>query len=280
VGLIQQEFPGFTDIRRGFEYPITNQCIRSAFLNPAAVTKTAVPYNFGAQATRAEEKAWFDATVSQYIRTPTNTYIQLTINITGANAYATSQVEFQPDLVLFWSVMNNLTIQMLDPNTDPAIYQRAYEESLNLYVNRMLKDTRARIIIGNAPDVTSMWYFKPCFTSEVLRKVQQDYNNIIANVARKNPTRVFVADLSNIELGKYAQYISDEDGFWFTVAGHREVAKVFGDVINKKLGITNPVKPPSLYYPGSPVAGTTAAGGAPSGTVAPTSGATTPAAPR
>ncbi|MEI7553991.1 hypothetical protein [Candidatus Chlorohelix sp.] len=282
VGVIQQDFPGFTSVYNGFEYPITNQCIRNAFLTmpTAGITKTAVPYDFAGQATRAEERAWFDATVNQYIRTPVGTHTQLTLVITDATFLETSMVDFRPDLVLFWNVLNNLTIQMIDPATDPAIYQRAYEESLNLYVNRMLKDTKARVIIGNAPDVTSMWYFKPCFAPEALRKVQQDYNNIIANVAKKNPTRVFVADLTGIELGKYAFYISIDDGFWFTVSGHREIAKAFGDVINKKLGITTPVKVPSLYYPGSPIAGTTAAGGSTTGTVAPITGAATPAAPR
>jgi hypothetical protein len=266
---------------------LTNQCIRAAFLSETGVTKTAEPYNSLNLATRADEKAWFDATVSLYIRPPTATEVVFkSIVISDANFTATRFVDFKPDLVLTWQVLNNLTIQLLDPNTDPAHYLRSYENELNIFVDRMLKETRARVVIGNAPDVTAMWYFKPCFTPEVLRKVQADYNNIISNVAKKNPTRVFVADLSNLPLGRYSQFLSVEDGLWFTVQGHREVAKIFGDVI-RKLGITAPASEPSFYYPGSPVAGTTGAGGgattaggggAPT-TAAPPPGNTTPAGP-
>ncbi len=287
-GEIMEEFPGYTDARRGFLYPLTNQCIRNAFLTASNVTKPANPFDFPGQAARASEGAWFDAVTAVYVRPPVSTEIQSTLNITGTIAYQTRMIEFRPDLVLMWHVLNNLTIQLIDPDTDPAVYQRAYEESVNIFVDRLMKETRARVVIGNVPDITAMWYFKPCFSPEVLRKTQQDYNKIIDNVARRNPNRVFVADLTSIELAKYAQYISIEDGFFMTVAGHREVAKIFGKVINR-LGITPPLKEPSLYYPGSPVAGNTSSGGGGSGATTPPAGgspgvttapgATTPPAP-
>jgi hypothetical protein len=277
VGEIAVDFPTFSDVRTNFQYPITNQCISNAYINVAPVSKTAKPYNDTSIGARAQEYAWFDNVLNLYIRQPVaNSYLRSGI-ITDAVAFENRQIEFRPDLVLIWHVLNNVAIQLIDPDTDPNVYQRAYESGLNTYVDRMLQQTRARVIIGNVPDITALWFFKSCFQPDVLKRVQQTYNDIIANVARKNPSRVFVADLTDIELAKYGQYISYDDGFWLTVGAHREVAKRFGDVI-KKLGITAPEKTPSLYYPGSPIAGKTNSGSGGATTPA-VPGATTPAAP-
>lgn len=273
AGIIMLDFQGYQDLQRNILFPLTNQCIRNTFLTAPAATKAGLPADSLIQNARATESAWFDNILSIYIRPPLGSIERSSsVVITDVNSTQTRIIESRPDLVLMWHVLNNLTIQLVDPDTDPATYQRAYEESLNIMIDRFMKETRARVVVGNVPDITSLWYYKPCFSPEVLRRVQQSYNTIISNAARRYPSRVFVADLTGIELGKYAQYVALDDGFSLTVAGHREVSKVFANVI-LRLGITQPIKEPSLYYPGSPAPGS---GGGSGATTPPVRGTTTP----
>lgn len=158
--------------------------------------------------------------------------------------FSTQPVNF----VVMWHVMNDVTLAMVNFDTPLENYLRAYEQSLDETLQRLLnislrdpnlkptgeeRYANRKIILGNVPDLRAFRFFKPCFTDERIRTVQNSYNQVISRVAAKYPGRVYIADLSTMAWTSNPLWVTPENGFELTTFGAEAVADVFGRVFEK-----------------------------------------------
>jgi hypothetical protein len=156
--------------------------------------------------------------------------------------------EKQINFVAMWYVMNDLTLAMVNVDTPTENYLREYERTLdslvNSYLNFNLRDpllpvtgeiryANRKILLGNVPNLLAFRFFKPCFTDERIRTVQNQYNQVIARVAAKYPNRVYVVDLSTLPWLQNPQWVALEDGYRVSIAGAEVVADAFGRVFER-----------------------------------------------
>jgi hypothetical protein len=152
------------------------------------------------------------------------------------------------NLVVMWHVMNDITLAMVNVDVPFENYLREYERTLdnliNTYLNFDLRDPRLpvtgerryanrKILLGNVPNLLAFRFFKPCFTDERIRTVQNQYNQVIARVAAKYPNRVYVVDLSTLPWLQNPQWVTIEDGYRISRAGAEAVADAFGRVFER-----------------------------------------------
>jgi hypothetical protein len=152
------------------------------------------------------------------------------------------------NFVVMWHVMNDVTLAMVNIDTPLENYLREYEKTLdaliNTYLTFDLRDPRLpvtgerryanrKVLLGNVPNLLAFRFYKPCFTDERIRTVQNQYNQVISRVAAKYPNRVFIVDLSSMPWLQNPQWVTIEDGYRITRAGSQAVADAFGRVFER-----------------------------------------------
>lgn len=152
------------------------------------------------------------------------------------------------NFVAMWYVMNDLTLAMVNIDTPLENHLRAYEQTLDQILQRVLsfnlndlnvtsrigaRFANRRVILGNVPDLRAFRFFKPCFTDEKIRTVQNAYNQVINRVAAKYPGRVFIADLSTLPWLSNPQWVTVQNGYELSPSGAEAVADAFGKVFAK-----------------------------------------------
>jgi hypothetical protein len=273
----------------GFFYPpdipppaLLTSCLAATLGQNVGVTPAG-----GSFISDVEPRYWAEYTYENYIRpATTGTDLIQTQSIFFITRTAYTRVSMNntyPDLVMTWNVMPSVSMHLFNSASDPNHYLRTYEEALDGFINRTLRETNARIIVGNVINLQDMRFFRPCFSRDTLVSVQRAYNQAIANVVAKYSNRVFLADLTGIDIARQQSFTSVNNGYFLNQGGYEAVAEVFGRVINTRLGITRPSRPVSLNNPPTKVPFT---GGGSSGTpgsgggiiiIIPTSGGSTPA---
>jgi hypothetical protein len=275
----------------GFFYPpdiprpaLLNSCLQATLgqnVSPVA--------NGGSFIADTEPRYWATYTYLNYIRPATEGEDLIetqSIYFITRTAYTRVQMNNSyPDLVLTWNVMPSVSMQLFNSASDPNAYLRAYEQALDGFISRTLRETRARIVVGNVINIQDMRFFRPCFSRDTLENIQRTYNQMIANVVAKYSGRVFLADLTGIDIARQPSFTSVNNGYFLTQGGYEAVAEVFGRVINTRLGISRPLRPVSLNNPPTPgpYLGTPNTGGGNGGggggiiIILPTQGGTTPA---
>lgn len=135
-----------------------------------------------------------------------------------------TQVNTKASLVTLWAGTNDLV-----HGDDPKIFQ----ENLRFVLQNVRKSTSKTIVVGNLPDLTQLPRFRSDPSPVVTIARVQAFNRAIEQEAR-------AADASLVNL--FAQPVRDDlvvdlDGFHPNDAGHREVARLFLQVILPKLGV-------------------------------------------
>ena len=134
------------------------------------------------------------------------------------------QVGTKANLVTLWTGANDL-VHGDDPKT--------FQEDLRFILQNMRKTVSKTIVVANLPDLTQLPRFRsnpsPAVTIERVRAfnraIEQEANDVDAPVVNlfAQPVR---EDL-----------VFDLDGFHPNDAGHREIARLFLEVIRLKLGL-------------------------------------------
>ena len=132
-------------------------------------------------------------------------------------------VREQPTIVSVWLAVNDLNAQL------PA---QTYGASLGAIVDALVRDTPARIFVGNVPDLRAVPVYAALDPLLVLATVQS-YNAAIATAAAKHPTRVVVVDLFTGSLDLTSQITVAGDGFHPSDAGYALIAQRFADAMRK-----------------------------------------------
>jgi lysophospholipase L1-like esterase len=132
-------------------------------------------------------------------------------------------VRDQPTIVTVWLAVNDLNAQL------PA---QTYGASLGAIVDALVRDTSARVFVGNVPDLRAVPVYAALDPLVVLATVQS-YNTAIAAVGAKHPTRVVVVDLFTGSLDLTTQITVAGDGFHPSDAGYVLIAQRFAEAMRK-----------------------------------------------
>jgi lysophospholipase L1-like esterase len=134
------------------------------------------------------------------------------------------QLGTKANLVTLWTGANDL-LHGDDPKT--------FRQDLRFILHTLRDDVSSNIVIGNLPDLTRLPRFQRAPESRVTVAKVTAYNEAIAQEARD--VKASVVDLFAQPVRE--DLIFDVDGFHPNDAGHREIARLFGQAIFTKLGV-------------------------------------------
>ena len=128
-------------------------------------------------------------------------------------------IDFKPTLVTMWLSVNDA----LRPVPLPT-----YQKSLQATLERLLRETDARVVLLNVPDLATLAGSHA--TSEMRAKLREQvnaWNTAINDTARPFGSRVLVVDLlpASRELTEHAEWLSN-DAFHPSPAGYQKLADV------------------------------------------------------
>ncbi len=129
-----------------------------------------------------------------------------------------------PGLITIWLAVNDLATN---------VPSGSYSHDLNTMLSRLQAVApRARIEVGNVPDLTSVPFFHS-YDQVTLRQQITAYNMAIASVVQRH--HVILVDLSGqgYNLQEFPEYISS-DGLHPSTAGYFQLAELFYDALQKK----------------------------------------------
>jgi len=135
-----------------------------------------------------------------------------------------TQVNTKANLVTVWTGTNDL-VRGDDPKT--------FQEDLRFVLQNVRRSISKTIVVANLPDLTQLPRFRSDPSPAVTIGRVQAFNRAIEQEAR-------AVDASLVNL--FAQPVRDDlvvdlDGFHPNDAGHREIARLFLQVILPKLGV-------------------------------------------
>lgn len=133
-------------------------------------------------------------------------------------------LDTHPALVTIWLAVNDLATNV------PV---SSYSRDLDTMLSRLQAAApRAKIVVGNVPDLTSVPFFFS-YNQTTLLQQMATYNAAIASVVRRH--HVLLADLSGqgYNLQEFPEYISG-DGLHPSTAGYMRLAQVFYDALLQK----------------------------------------------
>jgi acyl-CoA thioesterase I len=134
------------------------------------------------------------------------------------------RVDTKANLVTLWTGTNDLV-----HGDDP----KAFQENLQFVLQNVRKSISKTIVVANLPDLTQLPRFRSNPSSSVTIGRVQAFNRAIEQEAR-------AADALLVNLFAHPvrdDLVLDLDGFHPNDAGHREVARLFLQVILPKLGV-------------------------------------------
>jgi acyl-CoA thioesterase-1 len=135
-----------------------------------------------------------------------------------------TQVNTKANLVTLWTGTNDL-VRGDDPKT--------FQEDLRFVLQNVRKSISKTIVVANLPDLTQLPRFRSDPSPVVTIGRVQAFNRAIEQEAR-------TADASLVNLFAHPvrdDLVVDLDGFHPNDAGHREIARLFLQVILPKLGV-------------------------------------------
>ena len=130
----------------------------------------------------------------------------------------------RPTVVTIWLAVNDL---------NATIDRASYADALGGIVDALVQRSDAAIFVGNVPDLRGV----PVYASvdKVLLLVRINaYNDAIAEIAARNPTRVFVVDLFNGSADVVSTATVAQDGFHPSDAGYQLIADRFANAMRAK----------------------------------------------
>src|SRR5215207_1201318 len=126
-------------------------------------------------------------------------------------------LDAQPDVVTVWLAVNDLNARVpLD----------RYAADLDRLLGA-LASTRARILVGNVPDLASLPVFAGGNQARVRAEVDR-WNHVIAATAERHGARIVDLHARWNELAEHPEYVA-QDGFHPSSAGYARLAELFVD---------------------------------------------------
>jgi acyl-CoA thioesterase-1 len=123
----------------------------------------------------------------------------------------------RPNLVSVWLAVNDLNATI-----EPA----SYADALGQIVDGLVQRTSATIFVGNVPDLRSVPAYAGVDKTRLLAGIQA-YNNAIAAIAARNPSRVIVVDLFTGSAALVSTATVSQDGFHPSDEGYQLIADRF-----------------------------------------------------
>jgi len=123
----------------------------------------------------------------------------------------------KPNLVSVWLAVNDLNATI-----EPA----SFAESLGQIVDGLVQKTSATIFVGDVPDLRAVPVYSGVDKARLLAGIQA-YNNAIAAIAARNPTRVKVVDLFTGSAALVSTGTVSQDGFHPSDEGYQLIAERF-----------------------------------------------------
>jgi lysophospholipase L1-like esterase len=127
----------------------------------------------------------------------------------------------RPDVVSVWLAVNDLNATI-----EPA----SFADALGQIVDGLVQKTGATIFVGNVPDLRGVPVYAGVDKARLLASIQT-YNDAIAALAAKNPTRVKVVDLFTGSAALVSTGTVSTDGFHPSDEGYQLIAERFASAM-------------------------------------------------
>ena len=127
----------------------------------------------------------------------------------------------KPDLCSVWLAVNDLNATI-----EPA----SFAASLAQIVDGLVQKTSATIFVGNVPDLRAVPVYAGVDKARLLAGIQA-YNDTIAAIAAKNPSRVKVVDLFTGSAALVSTGTVSPDGFHPSDEGYQLIADRFANAM-------------------------------------------------
>ena len=146
-----------------------------------------------------------------------NVGVSGSIALQARSAQLPGAIAQRPTVVSIWLAVNdmNATIQ-------PA----SYKEALAAIVDGLVARTDAKIFVGNVPDVRGVPAYKDVDKNVLLQQITA-YNDVIAQVVKSAPGRVFLVDLFTGSAALVSTITVSGDGFHPSDEGYKLIADRF-----------------------------------------------------
>jgi len=129
----------------------------------------------------------------------------------------------RPTVVSIWLAVNDMNATI-----EPA----SYANDLGAIVDALVSGTEAKIFLGNVPDVRPVPAYAEA-DKEALFRLIQAYNQVIAAIAARHPTRVVAVDLFTGSAPLVSTITVSSDGFHPSDAGYQLIADRFADAMRR-----------------------------------------------
>jgi acyl-CoA thioesterase I len=130
----------------------------------------------------------------------------------------------RPTVVTIWLAVNDL---------NATIDQASYGEALSGIVDALVQRTGAAIFVGNVPDLRAVPVYASVDRLVLLARITA-YNDAIAEIAARSPTRVYVVDLFSGSAEVVSTGTVAQDGFHPSDAGYQLIAERFASAMRAK----------------------------------------------
>ena len=130
----------------------------------------------------------------------------------------------RPTVVTIWLAVNDL---------NATIDRASYADALGGLIDALVQRSDAAIFVGNVPDLRSVPVYASVDKVVLLVRINA-YNDAIAEIAARNPTRVFVVDLFNGSADVVSTATVAQDGFHPSDAGYQLIADRFANAMRAK----------------------------------------------
>ena len=157
-----------------------------------------------------------------------STYVNLgvsgSIALQAGREQVPGAIAQRPTLVTIWLAVNDL---------NATIDRGSYTDALGGIVEALVQRSDAAIFVGNVPDLRTVPAYASVDKLVLLARINA-YNDAIAQIAARSPTRVFVVDLFNGSADVVSTATVAQDGFHPSDAGYQLIADRFANAMRAK----------------------------------------------
>ncbi|MGZ3637170.1 MAG: SGNH/GDSL hydrolase family protein [Ktedonobacterales bacterium] len=198
-----------------------------------AVTYVAIGASdaFGVGTTDPNRDNW-PAQLARKLTTPERQIHLVNLGIPGATAALAVRDELpvaldaQPAIVTIWLGVNDL---------DQHVALDTYIQGLRSLMHAYTQAGRARVFVGNLPELSLLPYFTARGTASALRQETHQWNDAIAAACAAEGATLVDIFAGWSELASHPEYIS-QDGLHPSTAGADRLAVLFADAIRSEMG--------------------------------------------
>ena len=152
---------------------------------------------------------------------PGSAYVNLgvsgSIALQAKDAQLPGAVAQKPTVVSIWLAVNDM---------NATIQPQSYADALGAIVQGLVQKTDAKIFVGNVPDVRGVPAYKDVDKNLLFQQISA-YNDVIAQIAKSAPGRVFAVDLFTGSAPLVSTITVSGDGFHPSDEGYRLIAERF-----------------------------------------------------